>query len=244
MWDAVRTFLENQAEDFGKCARGFLGPNAGFGILSRASGSSSFLSLSSKRVEVVSPEQVPWTNPLTDNEVQLPGYFAAAVVAAMDATAPRHISMTKKRIPTFNQFRGSQLISEAQKNRLASSGIMVLHNRDLGLAIRHSLTTSLGNPANQEPSIVRTLDFLSTDFRESFENVMESNDLQSDEITQVSIRTGTEQRLDVHVLGGTIRDWESVSVTVHPSDVRRFLVKGRVMPRYPLNNIDFEFSIP
>lgn len=123
------------------------------------------------------------------------------------------------------------------------SAITVIHNKDGGLEVRHALTTSLGNPENREPSIRRVLDYIAKDVRESFEQSLASKNYFADDIAEITIQVATEQKLTGFVTEGLLRDWESVSVNLSVTDPTRFVVRGRIVPRYPLNGIDFSFTI-
>lgn len=162
----------------------------------------------------------------------------------MEAIRPKYVSLTNKIMPSFNALKGNQLLTESQKDRLAASGGIVLENENNRLKIRHAVTTSLSNPENQEPSVVRTLDFLARDFITAYGQTLSDGDFFADDITKETFRASTEQRLSIHATSGIITDWDSVEVDTNPDDSRRFIVQGRINPRFPLNGVDFDFTIP
>ncbi len=92
--------------------------------------------------------------------------------------------------------------------------------------------------------LCRYLDFLARDFKTVFEATLSGGNFYADEITKETFRSSTEQRLTLHAQDGIIRGWDSVEVETNPIDERRFTVRGRIDPRFPLNGVDFRFSIP
>ncbi len=243
VWAQISAFVENQASGEQHLIRAWTGPGQGFGILSRAAGDASILGLNTKRMVITHAEQIPWLNYTTGNQIQLPGYYAAAVLAAEEVVREVWQPMHSRMLLGFQQFKGNQLISSAQKNRLATSGVTVLENGAGGIRIRDCITTKRGNIEDEEPSIVRALDYLARDINASFSSLRESIDLYNDDLSRQKISDATEQRLQLHAIRGTIISYKDIAISLLGGNPRTWQIRAQLTPRVPVKNLDFKLTV-
>lgn len=241
----VKTFLNNLETSHRKYVRGFAGVDSGTKLTNYATGSTPILGFDCSRMLLVHPEQFPWVNPATGNLVLLPGYYGAAVYAMQDALLRLNQNLTHDSFGggAFPALPSTLTVSENNKNKLAASGVCVIENFGIGLRVRHAKTmaTSLG-AAYEEASVVRSLDFIRGDLRETFDQQDIGNDTLIDDDTVLTLKVQAQARFTQYLREGIIASYNNVEV-VRLADPRGLLVTAEIAPLFPLNNIDFELTI-
>lgn len=241
----VKSFLNNLETSNRKYTRGFAGVDAATKLLDFATGATPILGFNSSRMQLLHPEQFPWVNPATGNLLLLPAYYAAAVYALQDALLKLNQNLTHDSFGggVFPSLPSTITVSENNKNKLAASGVTVIENFGTGLRVRHAKTMAITlGAAYEEPSVVRSLDFIRADLRESFDAQFIGNDELIDDDTILAVKIQAQARFAQYMRDGVIRGYSNVEV-VQQADPRGLLVTANIVPQFPLNNIDFELTV-
>jgi hypothetical protein len=123
-------------------------------------------SLGSRRLVSVWPDVLAVS--VNSLAVQVPGYFAGPVIAALTAGLPSQAGLTNLLITGFiGRANSDDLFSDDQLDIIAGGGNMILTQSVPGaaLAIRHQLTTDLSTIFFQEYSVTKNVDLIASFFR-------------------------------------------------------------------------------
>lgn len=224
---------------------GFIGGGINTHTYQRCTGSTSVFGLATKRIVYVSTDVVVWNNPATGNDVLLPGYYAAAECAGITAALSLQVPLTHKRLISFKPIPAKYELTMNQKNTMASSGVCVVENNknDGLLWVVHGKTTALTGPEDEEISIVRTLDRLATELRDSMESKFIGTGYLVDDMTSIALQSATIAFLNQKIQSQWITDFQNVAVTIDPVEPRAFLITANVKPAYPVDYIDFTLRV-
>lgn len=245
VWQEFSNFLTNQVNSYNHRIIGFIGGGPQTNIAFRCTGSSSVFGLGNKRIIIPGCNQAMWNNPLTMNDILVPGYYVAAELAGVLAAAPLQMPLTRKRLSSFKPFPASMELTRAQKDRMAASGVLVVETNkfESRLMVVHGKTTALTGPEDEEISVVRTLDRLSFELQHTMESKFIGTGYLVDDDTQTAIHVATkaffEEKQHNHVITG----FRNISVLPSNHEPRTFLVTADIRPAFPVNWIEFRLTV-
>lgn len=115
--------------------------------------------LNSRRVTNVFPSVL-----VDDNDVAVPGYFAAAALAGLAAGSEPHQGHTNSKLLGFKEastLAPMRRMTVVDLNNLAGMGVTIITGEASDIGVRHELTTAMIDRKNRETMVTRNLDSLS-----------------------------------------------------------------------------------
>lgn len=171
----------------------------------------------------------------------LPGYFAAAAVAGLQASLAPQEPLTRKQVYGFTSVADQDTSSNIFK--MQSKGVLVIFQDRLGrLIIKHGLTTDMSNVYTREISIVTASDRLS-DF---IVDTLDSGSLVGSAMTSDTpnmVMAAVSSALENAVVQGLIFDYADVLYRIPSDNVTLIEVRFSYKPSLPLNYIHVLFAI-
>jgi hypothetical protein len=171
-----------------------------------------------RRVIVVNP----WTMS-ADGYANIPGYFGAAMVAALTASLPPNDASTLKTITGLDTISGFDEYSEQLLNDLAVTGVTMLSKDEDGVIfIRHTLTTGDFNTLNErEEMTTRNFDNISNYYTAALMSLRGNISATDEGLTAVYdtlMKTGDKLLLRHRTGGksGQLVNYEIVSISIDP----------------------------
>lgn len=197
--------------------------------------------LNSKRMVLVYPPSATRFVGTNTTVSTLDGSFLACALAglatnqAFDVATP----LTRKEIIGFESIPDT--LTRAEKNLIASNGVLLIETVGGIARVRQQLTTDPSTRANSEITIVEIVDFTASSMRQLLEAIFIGQKILLDTPAQVrSIITAVLQNL---VQAEIITAFQTVQASVNISDPTQIDVSFQISPVYPLNFILITFSL-
>lgn len=174
-------------------------------------------SVKNRRVYSVFPDTIKTT--VDGVEKSLPGYYACAAIAGMDASQPPQQGFTNFPISGITGVSGPEKFSRKQLNVMAGGGTYILWQETPGAAVtcRHQVSTDLTSIEHRERSITKSVDF-----------------------TAKFIRTAVRRYIGTLNVNSQFLD--TIGTTI--SGLLQFLVESGVLNGANLNNVIQDASNP
>lgn len=226
--------------------KAILGPAAGvqFGTMS---GGTYTTANSSDRIVCIGHDSLYATNPVTGNSTILDGFYGAAAFAGLKATGPTQETCTKFALAgfsgvatPFDLVAGTNYLSQAQLNTLASSGLLVFEQTlaDGALRVRDAITTApyafTGGSNGVNGGVNVFSQFSARDIDDAWSNAMVQaltpmlgRVFPSTSLLQQAFTLACTQQ--AAALGSTIVDY-SISVQLDPNTLQPLVVGNYTMP--------------
>lgn len=197
--------------------------------------------LNSKRMVLVYPPSATRFVGTNQTVSTLDGSFLAAAVAglatnqAFDVATP----LTRKEIIGFQEIPDT--LTRAEKNLIASNGVLLIETVGGISRVRQQLTTDPSTRANSEITIVEIVDFTASSMRQLLEAIFIGQKILLDTPAQVrSVITAVLQNL---VQAEIITAFQNVTASVNNTDPTQIDVSFQISPVFPLNFILITFSL-
>lgn len=199
--------------------------------------------LEPKRIEVTNPGSMLVTVP--SGQIKVDGTYGAAALAgakcspAVDSATP----MTRKALASIDQLIFPDLL-RSEKNVLTSLGVTVLESSGALIVVRRNVTADSTTIANQEPSIVFSIDDVLSQMREALENRFVGQKIISGS-TSGEVVAATNTFLLRFVADELISAFRNVTAVQNKVEPRQFDVSFEVLPIFPFlwGTIDLTITI-
>jgi hypothetical protein len=191
-----------------------------------------------KRISYVYSDTV--IAPLDGLSKQIPGYYACAAYAGVNAYQRPQQPVSNFLINGFTGVVGTKgYFTEEQMNVIAGGGVMILVNEKSGLPIfaRHQLTTDVSSVETQEDSIRRSLDTTSLLFRARLKQFLGNRNITPDLLSEIGTLIDSIKAFLIDSVG-CLRDLKVVSLKENPNRKDGIVIELSVTVYYPLNQID------
>lgn len=229
-----------QMADQGLLRRVFVGLDG----LSDAVTSSTFITkaqqLNSERVSLVAPGQFKLDNG-SSTPLLVPGYFAAAAVAGLQAGLGPAEPLTRKQVFGFVGINDQD--SSINIFTMQSKGVLVVFEDRFGrLIIKHGLTTDMTSVYTREISVVTSRDRLRDFILETLDGgALIGSPMNSE--TPNLVMAAVNSALEESVRQGLIFDYDDVKFRFPLENVTMIQIRFSYKPTLPLNYIHVQFSI-
>ena len=236
----LKGHVQQQSEN-GNLCRGFVGLD---GLGTPTPDYSSFITkagqMNSERVSLVAPGQFKLDNGTTTPTI-VPGYFAAAAVAGVQAGLPPQEPLTRKQVFGFvgiNNQDTTQNIFSMQ----AAGVLVVFEDRLSRLIIKHGLTTDMSTVYSREISVITSRDRLRDFILDTLEGgALIGSPMTSD--TPNLVMAAVNAALEESVRQGLIFDYSDVKFRYPTENPTMIEIRFSYKPTLPLNYIHVQFSI-
>lgn len=196
--------------------------------------------LNSERVSLVGPAQFQLDNG-TGTPIILPGYFAAAAVAGIQAGLTPQEPLTRKQV--FGFVGISDQDTSHNIFLMQAAGVLVVFQDRLDrLIIKHGLTTDMTSVYSREISVVTARDRL----RDFILETLEGGDLIGSPMSAETpnlVMSAVNSALEEATRQGLIFDYSDVKFRFPTENPTLIQVRFSYKPTLPLNYIHVQFSI-
>jgi hypothetical protein len=199
----------------------------------------------SNRMMLAWPNRLNYYNGLTNQNIEVAGYFLAAAYAGQFAGRLPQIPLTRKQVRGFSGFPGvmANQMTTVKKNSWSSAGVAVAEiARDGRMICRHGVSTDTTNVNTKEVSLTRAKDTLVL----MIQRTVEGADLIGTAIdaeTPARVKGVVAGALEAAKTTEVIIDYQQIKVRQTSVDPSVIEVKFQYQPAYPLNYIVVAFSI-
>jgi len=171
----------------------------------------------------------------------LDGSFLAAAIGGIRTSRSFDVAepLTRKELVGFEDIPDTLL--RAEKNQLASNGVLVVENVGGIFRVRHGLTTDPSTVDNREISVVEIVDYTAVNSRGLLEAIFIGQKILEDTPSQV--RSVVAQILQNLVDNEIIVAYQSIQASINSLDPTQIDVSFEISPVRPLNYILIKFSI-
>lgn len=200
----------------------------------------------SKRTTLAWPNRLQYFNGLTNQTVEIGGYYLASSYAGRLISLQSQVPLTRKRVFGFSGIPSEILstMTRSTKDSWSSGGVAVTEpNRQGQLIIRHGVTTAVsGGIQTREISLVRARDTLVGLLQETVDGSGMVGSFIDDD-TPGRVKGVVSGALELAVANGTIVEYLDLKARQLVGDPSVIEVKFQYRPSYPLNYIVISFSV-
>lgn len=230
----------NQMAEQGLLRRVFLGLDGVSATVTATNFVSAAQAFNDERVSLVAPGAFRLDNGTTTPLV-IPGYFAAAAVAGIQAGLTPQEPLTRKQVYGFvginNQDTSSNIFT------MQSKGVLVVFEDRTGrLIIKHGLTTDMSTVYTREISVVAARDRLKDFIEETLDGGELIGSAQTPETPNL-VMAAVNSALEESVLQGLIFDYNDVKFRFPTTNPTLIEIRFSYKPTLPLNYIHVQFNI-
>jgi hypothetical protein len=193
-----------------------------------------------ERTVLISPSSFKISNPVTGRSTLIGGQYAAAALAGMLGNNPVQASMTRKPLVGFSDV--GIFKNESEKNDDASSGLLVMENKNGVVRVRHAITTNVSDEVKRELNAMRSKFFMI----ESVKNTLDTNVIGrvlSDGRAPFIVGTQVTSVLEFLRGTGAIANYSNVSATTNPSSPTSMAVRFTYSLPFAINNIEIVLAL-
>jgi hypothetical protein len=194
----------------------------------------------SERTVLVSPSAFMHANPVTGKSSLIGGQYVAASIAGMMANNSVQTSMTRKQILGISDV--ATFRNETEKDGDASSGLLVIENKNGLVRVRHAITTAVNDGVKRELNAMRSKFFMI----ESVRNTLDTNVIGrvlSDGRAPFIVGTQVTSVLEYLKGTGAVAGYSNVSATVDPSSPTAMTIRFNYSLPFAINNIEVVLSL-
>jgi hypothetical protein len=203
-------------------------------------------SVGDMRIMMVWPNSFGYYNSQANQTFNVGGYYAAAKMAAMLASQPVSVGLTRKTISGFAGIPNSVLstMTMPYKNQLSAAGVAVIEPAPGTGALwcRHGTTTNPANNVTREFSLVRCSDAILQEFQNTYNQAA----IIGDPITSALLTTINNlavAALEYLMGNNVIAGYTQPSVVQNNFSPDVVDVTFGYSPMYPLNYLNVTYSI-
>lgn len=187
----------------------------------------------------LSPERVMVVNPgycqlnYKGTEIDADGTYIAACLAGRMVNANYDVAepMTRKPLTTIDQLILPEL-ARSEKNALTSYGVTVVEAVNNVIQVRRSITCDSSSIPAQEPSIVRSFDYVVENLRGALENRFVGTKILPT-VTGTALVAATSHFMDTYVADEIIGAYRNVTAVQNSVEPRQFDIECEAAPIYP-----------
>ena len=193
-----------------------------------------------ERTVLISPSAFKISNPVTGKSTLLGGQYAAAALAGMLGNNPVQASMTRKPLVGFSDV--GVFKNESEKNDDASTGLLVVENKNGVVRVRHAITADVGDAVKRELNAMRSKFFMI----ESVKNTLDTNVIGrvlSDGRAPFIVGTQVTSVLEFLRGTGAIANYSNVNATTNPSSPTSMAVRFTYSLPFAINNIEIVLAL-
>lgn len=198
--------------------------------------------LHSERVSLVAPSRLKLENG-TDTPILVPGYFAAAAVAGLQAGQVPQEPLTRKQVFGFLGVDRDEQNSSQETFKMQAAGVLVISEDRFGrLIVKHGLTTDMTTVYTREISVITCRDRL----RDFVLETLEGGALVGSPMTAETpnlVMAAVNSALEEAAIQGLIFDYSDVKYRFPTDNATMIQVRFSYKPTLPLNYIHVQFSI-
>lgn len=188
---------------------------------------------------------------MIDGTVEVPSYFAAAVLAAARSALAPQQGMTRMAVPGFTAIKDSGLFSTTELNEIAASGGFILSSDILSgrLVVRHAVTAGdFDNVNTREESIVSNVDSVSFYLFQVLNPYIGRANVTDLTIAQIrgdimAASAFLQSANAIGSLGGQIIDLQIIDIRQSPISKDTILVSVSVLVPGPVNRIRVDLFV-
>jgi hypothetical protein len=199
--------------------------------------------LGSRRMWALQPELL--VTSYAGQDVIVPGFYAAAALAAVIASTDPEKNLTGYVLQGFSRVLGSSdvFVERGQMALAAGGGIcwLIQDSTNGPVIIRHALTTDLSDADTRQPGVTRQVDFMSNLIYRIGTGFMVGKNLTGNTMDLLSLALGSLQQ-KYSGEGNRVQGFEIISLQASPTERGRIEVVVRVTPWDALDGIDVELQ--
>lgn len=158
-------------------------------------------------------------------------YLAASLSGRLASNSPSS-SMTRKTLIGINSIPVANEYSYEEKNMLMGKGITFIEGSEGPIFVRRASSLNTLNIADQEISVVRTIDKLSQDLRYNIESMYVGNNITPGLLASISLLV--EQKLRQYVANEMLSSYKNLKVTVSATDPRQVDIYCDISPVFAM----------
>lgn len=193
-----------------------------------------------ERTVLISPSAFKIANPITGKSTLIGGQYVAATLAGMLGNNPVQASMTRR--PLVNISDVAIFKNESEKNDDASTGLLVVENKNGVVRVRHAITTDVADPVKRELNAMRSKFFMI----ESVKNTLDTNVIGrvlADGRAPFIVSTQVTSVLEFLRGTGAIATYSNVSATTNPSSPTSMAIRFSYSLPFAINNIEIVLAL-
>jgi len=197
--------------------------------------------LANKRMVLVYPPSCTRYVGANTTVSTLDGSFLACACAGIRTSTAYDVAdpLTRKELIGFENIPDTLL--RAEKNQLASSGVLVIENVGGIFRVRHQKTTDTSTVPNSEYSVVEIVDYTAVNMRKMLETIYIGQKILVDTPSQV--KSTVNALLQNLVSREIIVAFTDIQASINSIDPTEIDVQFSISPTYPLNYILVTFSL-
>lgn len=201
--------------------------------------------VASERVVLAYPNSMLYFNSISQQTMEVSGYYLAAALAGRLASQEEQVPLTKKLVSGFVGIPASvgRTMTFAQRNTWSDAGVCVVESdRTARLLVRHGVTTNRTTITKREISLVRAKDTMIGLISET----LVRSDLIGNPIvaeTPLRIKGVVEGVLQTCMTAGLIFGYDGLQARIRSLDPSVIEVRFAYKPSYPLNYIVVVFRV-
>lgn len=159
------------------------------------------------------------------------GYLASALAGRIASNSPSS-SMTRKTLIGINSIPVANEYSYEEKNLLMGKGVTFVEGSEGPIFVRRASSLNTLNIADQEISVVRTMDKLSQDLRYNIETIYVGQNITPGLLASISLLV--EQKLRQYVVNEMLSSYKNLKVSVSATDPRQVDIYCDVSPVFAM----------
>ena len=189
-------------------------------------------SFSSRRIGLI------WPDIVTEDGVEMPGYFLSAAVAGLKSGVEPYQGLTRYTIQGFDGMtRSKPRYTETQLDDLASSGVWIcVEDSDGTVLSRHAITTNTLDIFRREEMMTRNMDSISKQLYDVIDPYIGRTNVNDNTLRAIS--NALEYYCGTLISGGQMITYSNLTVKQHDLLMDRVVVYLNCALPFAVNNVE------